>query len=89
MTNSSVAVISTRCRSVSPSASGPSKIRACSLGVDAAAARQPPVLLQFVLAVAQMADPQDDQFGVLARQLARRPSSIPEYGSHARNSSWC
>ncbi len=69
-TNSSVAVISARCRSVSPSASGPSKILACSSGVDAAGAGQPAVLLQLVLAVAQMTHAQDDQFGVLARQLA-------------------
>ena len=70
-TNSSVAVISARCRSVSPSASGPSKILACSLGPDAAGPGQPAVLLQFVLAVAQMADAQDDDLGVAHRQLAQ------------------
>jgi hypothetical protein len=39
---------------------------------DTATAGQPTVLLQFVFAIAEVADPQDDGLGVLHRQLGQR-----------------
>ena len=70
MTNSSVAVISTRCRSVSSVSVRSLEDPGLKLGVDATALGQPPMLLQLVLAVAQVSHPKDHQFGVLAGELA-------------------